>query len=134
MIWIYFLIGVILLVTAVIVIGWAVRRSSRHTAVHHPSQQLEFEQRERMAAPASATVVNARVVVHYPSRNRQLVNVQLSVTPPGGRSYFTSANWDVEDTAMQGLQAGAQLAVRIDTQNPNIVYPNTGWASFSLNR
>lgn len=127
-------VSLILLGVVVIVIAWAARRSTRQKVVHYPSQQLEFEQRERMAALASATVVNARVVVHYPSQNRQLVHVQLSVTPPGGKPYFASNNWEVDETAMAYLQAGAELAVKIDTQNPNIIYPNTGWASYSLNR
>ncbi len=126
---IFIVVGIVIVALAIV---FTVRRSSSRKGLNVTTQRLEFEQRQAMAIPASATVVSAQVVVHYPSQNRRVMHLQLSVTPPGGKPYFANSNWVVDETALAYLQPGTELAVKIDTQNPNIVYPNTGWASFSL--
>jgi hypothetical protein len=94
----------------------------------------EFKQRFTVAVMASATVVSAQVVAHHPNQNKQVMHVQLSVTPPGHQPYFASNNWEVEKTALAYLQPGSEVAVKIDTQDASIIYPNTGWATYLLNK
>jgi hypothetical protein len=128
--WAIILIGIVVLAAA-IVIAIILLRSSRRKRADFAAQAA-YAQRQAVAAPASATVVEAHVVMHNPYQNRQVVHLQLSVTPPGGQAYFATSDWELDQAAMEYLKPGSQVAVRIDTQDPNIVYPNIGWARYYI--
>lgn len=59
------------------------------------------------------------------------IRLRLEVTPKDRPPYQTTVTWDVEQAAIPKVQEGKQVAVKIDVENPKIVYPRVGWAEFN---
>ena len=65
--------------------------------------------------------------------SRKHINVKiplrLEITPPnGGAPYQTISVWDLDPTNEAMLQVGKTIPVKIDVQNPKIIYPDVPWA------
>ncbi len=65
--------------------------------------------------------------------SRKHINVKiplrLEITPPnGGAPYQTISVWDLDPANESMLQVGKTIPVKIDVQNPKIIYPDVPWA------
>lgn len=97
------------------------------------ARNQEFIQRQESAVWASAMIVCARGgVMGSETGVSQWARYELSlqVTPPNGEPYSARTAWLVEVTQMSMLQQGQMLQVKIDQQDPHIIYPNASWAKY----
>lgn len=93
----------------------------------------EFLQRQQTAVWAGATIVSARSgVTGGEAGVSQWARYELSlqVTPPGGTPYLARTNWLVDVSQISLLQPGKQVSVRIDQQDPQIIYPASDGAKY----
>jgi hypothetical protein len=93
----------------------------------------EFIERQERAVWALATVVSVRggtLGSEGGVSNWARCELSLQVTPPGGEPYLARTTWLVEAVQMSMLQPGQELSVKIDQQDPKIVYPNNNWAKY----
>ncbi|MGB8214799.1 MAG: hypothetical protein WCE68_14680 [Anaerolineales bacterium] len=58
------------------------------------------------------------------------VELQLEVHLPGTSPYQAKTTWLVEQDALASVEAGKEIALKVDPQGPQYVYPNGAWAKF----
>jgi hypothetical protein len=58
------------------------------------------------------------------------VEMQLEVHMPGNPAYQAKATWLVEQEALPSIEEGKEIALKVDPQGPQHVYPNGTWAKF----
>jgi hypothetical protein len=87
-------------------------------------------QRQQRAVWGMALIVDARggVTGEYATQTHMIFT--LEVTPPGGETYRASTRWLVELSALGAIQQGNELSVKIDADDPRIIYPNASWAKY----
>jgi hypothetical protein len=56
------------------------------------------------------------------------VEMQLEVHLPGSPAYQTKVTWLVEQDALASIEEGKEIALKVDPQGPQHVYPNGTWA------
>ena len=56
------------------------------------------------------------------------VEMQLEVHLPGSPAYQAKATWLVEQESLPSVQEGKEIALKVDPQGPQYVYPNGTWA------
>ena len=90
----------------------------------------DVRQRTAAGIPATATIVSAE---SFASRHSSRLNVQLTldVQPPTGTVYRATTGWAVDYIAASQLQPGQTVAVRIDANNPSLIYPGVAWAEYT---
>ena len=90
----------------------------------------EIKQRTAAGIPATAIIVLSSAA----SRKRShllIVHLVLNIQPPAGDVYRGITDWNVgDDIAASQYQKGQTVAVRIDADNPDIVYPGVPWATY----
>ncbi len=125
----------VVIVAGGVIYSAIVKRRRDDIAAHLRAE--EFVDRQKTAVWASATILNTRggVITGDLSgvSNWAGYMISLNVQPPEGKSYMTKVTWLVEVGQMSFLQQGHQLSVKIDQQDPKIVYPNAGWAKYVPN-
>lgn len=90
-----------------------------------PKRDRFAESIER-AVPASATVVGARPVTHGVdgvASTSEVYEVELDVDRDGHDRMRRTVRWTVFDVALADVQAGSVLAVTVDPDRPQVVYP-----------
>ena len=67
----------------------------------------------------------------YTSRTYGTVSMamRLEVAPAFGEPYQTISVWEVEPAHVGEVQVGNMLPVKVDVQNPKIIYPDVPWAT-----
>jgi hypothetical protein len=99
--------------------------------MHRLSQRNQaFIQRQQSAVLGKALVVDARDGVTGEYATQTYMTLTLEVTPSGGQTYRTSARWLVELSALGFIQQGSEMPVKIDADDPKIIYPNAPWAKY----
>lgn len=93
--------------------------------VERQNKVAAYRNRESQAVWAGATVVT----VHKPKIDsygmRQLkVDLRLEVEAPSGEKYQVKTAWLVDEDVMPQIQPGASVSVKIDVEDPKIIYPN----------
>lgn len=93
-------------------------------------RQKEIGQRSAQAMPAQATILSAQ---SFSSEYNSRLNVELvlDVQPPFGANYQTKVYWDIDYLAANQAQPGQKIAVKIDAQDKNVIYPAVPWAVYS---
>ena len=86
--------------------------------------------RVEQATPAEAKVIQVGRSLLQKNQNTTNIRLRLEVTPKDRPPYQTTVTWDVEQAAIPKVQEGKQVPVKIDVENPNIVYPRVGWAEY----
>ncbi len=128
-----------ILVFVVIILAVAIAAVVYTVSQHHQQETLahlrakDFVARQASAVWASATIVSVRggiIGSEAGVSNWARYELSLEVTLPGGASYPARTTWLVEISQMSMLQQGAQVSVKIDQQDPKIVYPNASWAKY----
>jgi len=93
----------------------------------------EIKQRTATGIPAMAILVMDATLVGI-EKGRSRTHLILNIQPSAGDVYRTVTDWIVDQTAVAQLKRGQTVAVRIDANDPNIVYPDVTWATFSPER
>jgi hypothetical protein len=61
------------------------------------------------------------------------VSIKFEVHLPGADPYMGQAVWLVEQSALEYVQAGKDVSVKIDRENPQYIYPHGSWATYAQN-
>ena len=56
------------------------------------------------------------------------VEMQLEVHMPGSPAYQAKVTWLVEQDALPSVEEGKEIALKVDPQGPQHVFPNGTWA------
>jgi heme/copper-type cytochrome/quinol oxidase subunit 2 len=56
------------------------------------------------------------------------VEMMLEVHMPGSPAYQAKAIWLVEQEALASVEEGKEIALKVDPQGPQYVFPNGTWA------
>jgi hypothetical protein len=56
------------------------------------------------------------------------VEMQLEVHLPGSPAYQAKTTWLVEQESLPTVEVGKEIALKVDPQGPQYVYPNGAWA------
>jgi len=62
--------------------------------------------------------------------NRVRVEMQLEVHMPGTKAYNAATTWLVEKDSLEYVEEGKEVALKVDPQGPQYVYPNGPWARY----
>ncbi len=93
--------------------------------------KANLQARLAQAVPAEARVVQVGRSLDQKNQGTVNVRLRLEVTPPDRPPYQTTVTWDVETGSIPKVQEGKQVPVKMDVENPKIVYPRVGWAEFN---
>ena len=56
------------------------------------------------------------------------VEMTLEIHMPGSPAYQAKVTWLVEQDALASIEEGKEVALKVDPQGPQFVYPNGTWA------
>jgi hypothetical protein len=122
-----------LIIVSILVIALAmvfILLRGRRRAQVKPRRTFDFAGRSESAIFADAVVVSLKGGVAGETGSRTCVYITLEVTPPDKEPYTARAQWLVEPSALPLISPGSGIKVKIDAQNPGIVYPGENWASY----
>ncbi|MBN2146339.1 MAG: hypothetical protein JW726_03080 [Anaerolineales bacterium] len=102
-----------------------VMRRIRQDGLNAMARLDEVRKREAQAIWAGAMVISMQhSMIIEDGVGRARVDVHMNVEPPGGTAYYAKAHWLADLTVLPLLQPGQQVSVKIDQQDPQIIYPN----------
>jgi hypothetical protein len=89
----------------------------------------QYDARLKAAAPG-ATVTVVEVGSSYVSKNYgvTMATLRLEVSPASGAPYRIISEWEVQPAYIGEIQVGKSIPVKVDAQNPKIVFPAVAWA------
>jgi len=123
---VFIIIGSILLIAAVMV--FLVMRKQQLRWAEQSQRAEEYHQRQTRAAWAKAMIVNSRGGILGETKAR--VDLSLEVTPEDGATYRALTVWLIDVIALSNFQPGQELQVKIDADDPSIIYPNSTSATY----
>ena len=56
------------------------------------------------------------------------VILELEVHLPGTPQYSATTNWLVEQEALEYVETGKEISLKVDPMDPKYIYPNGSWA------
>jgi hypothetical protein len=128
------LILLVFLLLAVVAALVGLRRQRKANRQVH-LRQVDLERRQRQAVWTGATVVSIRRPPQAGetllSSGRLRVELRLQVNTPSGNPYQAATAWLIDAGALQQVQPGQELSVKVDAQDATMVYPNVSWAEYA---
>lgn len=129
---VFVILALVVIVAGTMILITVIKHRRKTIAAHLRAE--EFVVRQQEAVWASATIINSRggIITGDLSGVSTWASYEMSleVHPSGGESYLTKVTWLVEVAQMSFLRQGQQISVKIDQQDPKIIYPNAAWARF----
>jgi hypothetical protein len=91
------------------------------------------EQNARLARsqPAQAKVLEIGKSIAQVRNGTTIVKLRIEVMPANTDTYPVTTVWEIQQAALSQIQPGQYVAVKIDADDNQIIYPNVGWAEFS---
>lgn len=114
---------VIVLAAVVIGVILFVRMANRDAA--------RREARVKSALPADAKVVQVGRSQTLKNQGTVVVRLRLEIHRPEQSPYQATTAWEVGPAHIPKIQEGQSVAVKIDQDDPNIIYPRVSWAEYS---
>ena len=122
---------IVLAVAAVVVIFVLLMLRARRIRDARESEKYsEFEKRRQSAVWATAHIAGCTAGTFGEMGQKTHLYLTLEVTPPGGNAYRAHTDWLVELSALGMYSVGSEIQVRIDQQDPAVIYPGTAEASY----
>jgi hypothetical protein len=85
----------------------------------------EYKKREARSVWAGATVISVDKPKIDRYGTRQLkVDLRLEVESPTGGKYQVKTAWLVDEDVMPQIQPGAWVSIKVDVEDPEIIYPH----------
>ncbi|WP_441292354.1 hypothetical protein ACSRUE_19910 [Sorangium sp. KYC3313] len=94
-------------------------------------RMTELAARAARASLAQATVVSSRTLGTFEDGAMAFVELRLEVQPPGGAAYLARTEWELNISSLSMAEPGKRVAVKIDGDDPELVYPDVSWANLS---
>ena len=90
-----------------------------------------FNKRQQHATPGKGLIIHSDggVMPARPSAKAP-VALTMEITPGTGKPYRAKTQWLVDVTALSYVAQGQDVAVKIDVDDKNIIYPNSSWAKY----
>lgn len=117
------IVGVIVVICFILGFWWLSQRGKRVLA--------EDQARLARSRTAQAKVLQIGKSVTQEGNSTVVVKLRLEVMPPGAAVYGATTVWEVQQGSVSQIQPERLVAVKIDAEDTQIVYPNVGWAEFS---
>ena len=89
----------------------------------------DLYERHQRAVWGKALVVDSRGGLTGETASKAFVTLTMEVTVEGN-TYRAYATWLVEITALGFIGQGSELSVKVDIDDPKIIYPNANWATY----
>lgn len=102
-------------------------RKTTKQALAAIERERDVDARIRSASYAQAAVLSVTNSAAI-GQGEVKVDLRLEVQPVGAASYQTSTSWLIELPFLSQVQPGQMLQVRIDRDDPNLIYPGAEWA------
>ena len=119
--------SVIFFTFLVVIVSIFVRHSKETKAIQNKSD--EYEDRFRRAQFASAviiSVINSTTI----SRSEMKVTLRLEVMPSEGEPYMQGTSWLINIADLSYLKQGETIQVKIDSEDPTLIYPTLDRSKF----
>jgi hypothetical protein len=116
---------IILLLIMAGVTSWLVLQARRRNQKEKKKDSLQT--RLERAVWAWARILTCTVDEGV-AQNPKKVHLELEVHMPGSPAYTTRTTWLVEKEGMDFIQAGKEISVKADPQEPAYLFPNGPWA------
>ncbi len=110
--------------TAVIVIG-ALAAAFVWMRKSTASDELRIKQAIPGATAKVVELGNSSVSRTYGDMS---VGLRLEIIPPFGAPYQVISVWEIQPAHAPDVQVGKTIPVKVDAQNPKIIYPDVPWA------
>jgi hypothetical protein len=127
---IYIVLAIAVVVLAALAFVFVALQKSRRKASAASDRYQSFLRRREYASHGTALVIRADGSIPGEGATQVRVLLTLEATLPGGKPYRTHADWFVQLMALDNLKQGSQIAVRIDAQDKDIIYPAEEWAKY----
>jgi hypothetical protein len=114
---------VIFLIVVAVVVALFWRKVSRDVA--------KIEARIEAAIPAQAKVVAVGRSHTQKNQGNVVIHLRLEVRPPQGEPYQVRTVWVIDPASIPKVQEGQRVAVKIDQEDNNIIFPRVPWAEYS---
>jgi hypothetical protein len=126
---------VITLIAALAFIAYRAIQAPMREGKKKQKEMAAFTERVARAVWAGATVVtvNKPRMDTYGMRKLK-VDLLLAVESPAGEKYQTKTSWLVDEDMMPQIQPGASLSVKIDAEDPEIIYPNMRGVEYRIGK
>jgi len=111
---------VIIVITIVLLLV----RKERKLQAEQLAQAKHHQEAEARAIWACAIVEMVGSGSGYEGTGKTAINLQLKITGQGGKEYSVPARWLVDLVQLPNIQPGVQLSVKVDTDDPTIIYPH----------
>lgn len=118
-----------LLVVAAVLFFVFRRDNARLDAVK--ARTAELAERMARASLAQGRVLSSRTRGTFEDGAMAFVEIRLEVQPPGGAAYVASTEWEMNISSLSMVRPDERVAIKIDGQDPELIYPNVGWAQLS---
>lgn len=116
------LLGLIVIAGAVVV---QEVRSRREKEVERLREVSRFHDRAARASWAGASILSTqRCKTNHDLGGKVMINLRLEVVTTEQNTYSAVTTWLVHSTALASLQPGQHIPVKIDQEDPRIIYPN----------
>ncbi len=122
-------IGIIIVVAALVVTIYIAVKQRINTNNLIRNNEINCE-RQKRAACAIALVLHSRGGITPVPSSRTPMTLTLEVTPPDGKPYRATTQWSVDVSALFYVAQGQEIAVKIDSDDSSIIYPNATWATY----
>ena len=94
-------------------------------------KRAELERRAKTALWTGATIVSARAHTSAEDMRESVrVDLTLQITPSPGEPYTARTSWRVKLPLLSQFQSGASLSVKVDKDDPDLIFPNQPDAEF----
>lgn len=117
-------------IIAALILVFAALRKSRRKAYAANDRYQSFLRRREYASHGTALVIRADGAIPGEGATQVRVLLTLEAALPGGKPYRTHTDWYVQLMALDNLRQGSKIAVRIDAQDKNVIYPAEEWAKY----
>ena len=126
---------IFIVITALLVGGIVSLKAFRHLQEEKTRtanfKRAELERRAKSALWTGATIVSARAhTAAEDMRESVRVDLTLQITPSPGEPYTARTSWRVKLPLLSQFQPGVSLSVKVDKNDPDLIFPNQPGAEF----
>ena len=89
----------------------------------------EYPKRLAQAIPAEAKIIEVGNSYNERNYGQMSVAMRLEITPEFGQPYQTISVWEIEPAHAHEIRVGKTLPIKIDKQNPKVIFSNVQWGS-----
>ncbi|MCU0848846.1 MAG: NADH-quinone oxidoreductase subunit C [Spirochaetes bacterium] len=125
----YVLIAASAAVAALITAVYFIRRRK---AVSWMKRTRESAGRENRAFFANASIIKSEAGIPEQGGGTARVKLLLNILSDPDKPYTASTVWLVDITAIDYLKQGGEISVKIDADDPKIIYPGASWARYVM--